>query len=200
MEWRMNEINQLTSSEAGARNNSWNELNYVLACRPKAKQTNQFHQSSLFLALKEKWNDWLELIDLMNGNNSLHQLRSSNKDKKLSLIGGLCWLKRYYNSTCFIDHIFLKGYHSSINQHLITVIIINGINQSLNYSTMNGIQSTFWLNGVVCWFVWWWLMEWLCCPFTHCLQQWLRVVGYRFSSQLNSNQPSIKLINLLLLC
>ena len=92
-----------------------------------------------------------------------------------------CWLKIYYNSTCFIDHIFLKGYHPSINQHLITVIIMNGVKQSSNFSTMNEIQSTFWLNGMVCWFVWWWLMEWLCCPFTQL--RWLRVVSYRFSFQ-----------------
>ena len=90
-------------------------------------------------------------------------------------------LKRYYNSTCFIDHIFLKGYHPSINQHLITVIIMNGVKQSSINSTMNEIQSTFWLNGMVCWFVWWWLMEWLCCPFTQL--RWLRVVSYRFSFQ-----------------
>ena len=87
----------------------------------------------------------------------------------------------YYNSIRFIDHIFLKGYHPSINQHLITVIIMNGVKQSSNFSTMNEIQSTFWLNGMVCWFVWWWLMEWLCCPFTQL--RWLRVVSYRFSFQ-----------------
>ncbi len=58
---------------------------------------------------------------------------------------------------------------------------MNGVKQSSNFSTMNEIQSTFWLNGMVCWFVWWWLMEWLCCPFTQL--RWLRVVSYRFSFQ-----------------
>ena len=47
-------------------------------------------------------------------------------------------LKRYYNSTCFIDHIFLKGYHPSINQHLITVIII-----LLFFKCWNEINSLF---------------------------------------------------------
>ena len=40
-----------------------------------------------------------------------------------SCLGVIDKMKVYYNSTCFIDHIFLKGYHPSINQHLITVII-----------------------------------------------------------------------------
>ena len=108
---------------------------------------------------------------------SFHSIICFHSFKKLNLME----LNKYYNSTCFIDHIFLKGYHPSINQHLITVIIMNGVKQSSNFSTMNEIQSTFWLNGMVCWFVWWWLMEWLCCPFTQL--RWLRVVSYRFSFQ-----------------
>ena len=142
--------------------------------------------------------DWFVLFDERESKGSPIQLPSINHiqlhSKTNSIVFDLLncemidwncwmldWLKIYYNSTCFIDHIFLKGYHPSINQHLITVIIMNGVKQSSNFSTMNEIQSTFWLNGMVCWFVWWWLMEWLCCPFTQL--RWLRVVSYRFSFQ-----------------
>ena len=59
-------------------------------------------------------------------------------------------LKRYYNSTCFIDHIFLKGYHPSINQHLITVIIISLFN-SLPQTHLSSIQPSNeweWVNEI----------------------------------------------------
>jgi len=56
-------------------------------------------------------------------------------------------IKRYYNSTCFIDHIFLKGYHPSINQHLITVIIINGINATKQAISPSGMKLNL-FNGM----------------------------------------------------
>ena len=67
----------------------------------------------------------------------------------------VCWLELicdwewYYNSTCFIDHIFLKGYHPSINQHLITVIIINGIQWSQEKQTTFCLIWMSWMDGMV---------------------------------------------------
>ena len=107
--WLMMEWIELVSLNGGAlrprssgMNKEWNDLwmkQLRVACRPKAKQTNQFHQSSHFMALNEMWNDWLELIDLMNGNKLFHSPINQRKLKKFSF--HLNWFgdcERYYNS------------------------------------------------------------------------------------------------------
>ncbi len=79
-----------------------------------------------------------------------------------------------YNNVSFyfIDHIFLKGYHPSINQHLITVIIILRQSSQLNWiwfiksihccvlaliafiSSLRSIQSVSFFNWMISSFNW----------------------------------------------
>ena len=75
-------------------------MNYVI------NQANQSNQISVS-------------FQQMNFKNWRHSIQEMNLAESTEF-DGLAWF--YYNSIPFIDHIFLKGYHPSINQHLITVI------------------------------------------------------------------------------
>ena len=44
---------------------------------------------------------------------------------------------KYTTRSTFIDHIFLKGYHPSINQHLITVIILKTFDAAIYFISAN---------------------------------------------------------------